>query len=196
MSARHSPQQECPAAEQGDEADEAKRIGASQLIPGVRRTIGGAMTTRRIVWLLLFAVPLAPAAPAPACVCYESHGLKADFADAAAVFAGQVVALQIAPDAAGGEQTIATFRVERRWKGPKDAEIRVRTCGTQEMICTCGNDFPLGAHFVVFALGTPLSTSSCQRTRRYNRVPGDLGLQWVGAEDLVRDLDQLAGTER
>jgi hypothetical protein len=26
------------AAEQGDEADEAKRIGASQLIPGVRAT--------------------------------------------------------------------------------------------------------------------------------------------------------------
>jgi hypothetical protein len=29
------------AVEQGDEADEAKHIGASQLIPGVRRTNGG-----------------------------------------------------------------------------------------------------------------------------------------------------------
>jgi hypothetical protein len=27
------------AVEQGDEADEAKRTGASQLIPGVRRTL-------------------------------------------------------------------------------------------------------------------------------------------------------------
>ena len=30
------------AAEQGDEADEAKRIGASQLIPGVRRLAMGS----------------------------------------------------------------------------------------------------------------------------------------------------------
>jgi hypothetical protein len=35
------------AAEQGDEADEAKHIGASQLIPGVRRTHVGAATEAR-----------------------------------------------------------------------------------------------------------------------------------------------------
>src|SRR3972149_1519286 len=33
-----APFREGAAAEQGDEADEAKHIGASQLIPGVRRT--------------------------------------------------------------------------------------------------------------------------------------------------------------
>ena len=44
----------CDAAEQGDEADEAKHIGASQLIPGVLRTIvgtrGGERVSNVVVW--------------------------------------------------------------------------------------------------------------------------------------------------
>ena len=155
-------------------------------------------TTRRIVCLTLSAMLLA-AGQAGACVCYESSGLEADFREAAAVFAGRVVALQTATTKSAGkveEEMVATLSVERRWKGPKNAEIRVRTCGTQEMLCTCGTDFQLGARFVVFAVGKPLSTSSCQRTRRYNRVPGEVGMQWLGAEELVQGLDALGSAGR
>lgn len=151
------------------------------------------MRATRIACLTLSAVLLASTRPAAACVCYESAGLQADYREATAVFAGQVVALQIVSTRVAGtveEQTVATLRVERRWKGPKDREIRVRTCGTQEMFCTCGTDFRLGAHFVVFAIGKPLATGSCQRTRRYDRVP-EAGLLWNGVEDLVRDLEAL-----
>jgi hypothetical protein len=168
---------------------------ASQLIRSVLRTNGGLMkATRATVVLPLMALLLAPGPTAQACVCSESSGLEADYREAEAVFAGKVVALQIATVEIAGqvdEQMVATLRVERRWKGPRGAEIRVRTCGTQEMLCTCGTDFELGAHFVVFAVGKPLSTGSCQRTRRYQRVPGEARFQWVGAEDLVRDLDAL-----
>ena len=90
------------------------------------------------------------------------------------------------------ENMEATFRVQRRWKGPKDALVRVRTCGTQEMLCTCGTDFRLGAHFAVFAVGHPLSTGSCQRTRGYTYIRDEASAQWLGAEDLIRDLDGLA----
>ena len=152
-----------------------------------------------IVSLTLLPVLLAPASPTGACVCYESAGLEADYREAAAVFAGKVVGLEVVTTTIAGhldEEMVATLRVERHWKGPKSAEIRVRTCGTQEMLCTCGTDFQLGARFVVFAVGKPLSTGSCQRTRRYQRVPEETGLQWLGAEDLVHTLDVLSGAAR
>jgi hypothetical protein len=173
---------------------------ASQLIPGVLRTQGVRMTTTRALPALAFLVLLlTPATRSDACVCYESSGLAADYREAGAVFAGKVVALHVASVKIAGhveEEMVATLGVERRWKGPRTAEIQVRTCGTQEMLCTCGTDFQLGARFVVFAMGKPLSTGSCQRTRRYQRVPGEADVQWVGAEDLVRDLDALEPTAR
>jgi hypothetical protein len=150
--------------------------------------------SRAIVVLPLLAHLILPGTPAQACVCDESPGLEADYREAAAVFAGRVVALHVVAAKSGGnsgEQMVATLVVERRWKGPNTREIQVRTCGTQEMLCTCGTDFELGGRFVIFAAGKPLSTDSCQRTRRYQRIPGDTKLQWVGAEDLVRDLDAL-----
>jgi hypothetical protein len=87
---------------------------------------------------------------------------------------------------------IATFRVERRWKGAPGKVVRVRTCGTQTSVCTCGTDFRLGASLVVFAVGNPLSTGSCQRTTEYHKVENEPDMKWLGAEELVRALDALA----
>jgi hypothetical protein len=137
------------------------------------------------------------AASALACVCYESEGLAADFREASAVFAGRVVALEIVTrkiDGRAEEETVATLEVLRRWKGSSDSKLRVRTCGTQTMICTCGTHFELGAYFVVFAQGEPLETGSCQRTRSYTPVPHEPEYEWLGAEDLVQQLDALVGT--
>jgi hypothetical protein len=149
------------------------------------------LVTYAVLTTLLVARPV----PAAACVCSESRGLEADYLEAAAVFAGKVVALEIAEVKVGdqvNEDMVATLRVERLWRGRKDTLLRVRTCGTQTMLRTCGTDFEVGAHFIVFALGTPLSTSSCQRTQRYTTAPGEPGLEWLGVEQLVRELDALS----
>jgi hypothetical protein len=149
---------------------------------------------QRFVALALLALLLSPASRAEACVCNDSGDLAADYREAAAVFAGRVVAFEVVTSKIAGreeEEMVATLEVERRWNGPKAGKIRVRTCGTQEMLCTCGTDFRLGARFIVFAVDAPLYTGSCQRTREYQRIRGDASLQWLGAEDLVRDLDAL-----
>lgn len=150
---------------------------------------------RRKVLLCCF-VAMAAAVPSHvnACVCEQSQGLAADVRAAEAVFAGTVVALDVVRDQVGAhnsEDMVATFKVKRRWKGPDKNILRVRTCGTQTMICTCGTDFRLGAHFVVFAVDKPLFTSSCQRTTEYQVVDYEPGMEWLGVEDLVRDLDAL-----
>ena len=158
-----------------------------------------SMTNPAAVAVFVAALFLLPLRSAHPCVCYESEGLAADFGEAKAVVAGKIVALEIATVTVGGtssEDMVATVRVERRWKGPKDALLRVRTCGTQETLCTCGTDFRVGGYFLIFAAGKPLATSSCQRTRSYSSVPDEAGAQWLGVEDLVRDLDALAHAGR
>ena len=75
---------------------------------------------------------------------------------------------------------VATLRVERRWKGPRTSLVRVRTCGTQAAVCTCGFDFQLGARYVVFASGSRLETTSCDRTRLA-----------LAADALIRELETL-----
>jgi hypothetical protein len=144
---------------------------------------------------LLLLLMTARVKGAYACVCYESAGLAADVAEAKAVFAGKVVALETVTATVAGHETenmVAVIRVTRRWKGPKDKVIRVQTCGTQDMICTCGTDFRLGGSYVVFGVGDPLGTGSCQRTQVYTPISSEPGMEWLGAEDLVRDLDALA----
>lgn len=145
------------------------------------------------------ALLLVPAAPLGACVCLEPRGLLEAYHEARAVFAGRVIALHVVGRRDADrldDEMVATFAVERRWKGPMTAQIRVRTCGTQELLCTCGIDFSLGARFVVFAVGEPSSTSRCERTRAYQRVAGDAKLRWIGVEDLVRELDAIAAPAR
>jgi hypothetical protein len=68
------------AAQQGDEADEAKRIGASQLIPGVRRTIARPTLLRRaaIVAMAALGVPL------------DAHRMLADDESDARVYASVI----------------------------------------------------------------------------------------------------------
>jgi hypothetical protein len=157
------------------------------------------MTKPAAVAIFVAAIFLLPLRSAHPCVCYESEGLAADFAEAKSVVAGKIIALEIATVTVEGhssEDMVATVRVERHWKGPKDTLLRVRTCGTQETLCTCGTDFRLGGHFLIFAAGTPLATSTCQRTRSYSSVPDEPSAQWLGVEDLIRDLDALANARR
>jgi hypothetical protein len=144
-------------------------------------------------------VVAAGARSSDACVCAKSEGLDADFRDADAVFVGRVTALEIRTPPGGDGQdanTVATFKVERRWKGPATERIRVATCGTQEIICTCGSDFLLGGRYIVFATGKVLSTGSCGRTQRLGfKIRGHPELDWAGVEDLVKQLDAIMAAQ-
>jgi hypothetical protein len=123
------------------------------------------------------------AADAFPCVCPESGDISAAYRQAAAVFVGRVISLEVAPSAArepGEDDMVATLQVERRWKGPRTSTLRVRTCGTQATVCTCGVDFQLGARYVVFASGKRLETTSCDLTRLA-----------LAADDLIREVEML-----
>jgi hypothetical protein len=106
-------------------------------------------------------------AAASACVCVDGGPLAEQYRSADAVFIGRIIALEIETVRVEGQEIhhmVATFRVERRWKGPKKSKLRVGTCGTQTENCTCGINFQLGGSYVVFAKGKPLKTGSCQPT--------------------------------
>ena len=108
---------------------------------------------------------------ASACLCAEQGSLADEYRQSRAVFVGRIVSIELATTSLNGdraENMIATFEIERRWKGPAVRRLRVQTCGTQMMICTCGADFQLGQRYVVFANGKRLETGSCSRTTIVN----------------------------
>ena len=125
------------------------------------------MLSFRLLILIVLA-SLAVATPnARACVCVEQGDVKDQYQAAKAVFVGRVIALQIEPvkfDGGESENTVATFKIVRRWKGPTKSTIRVLTCGTQHGWCSCGVDFRLGASYLVVATGGRLATGSCDLT--------------------------------
>ena len=89
--------------------------------------------------------------------------IEAGFRDARAVFVGQVVATRVVQSATDRSdvRTVATVRVERRWKGPRAKTLEVSACGGGDVVCTVSMDFTIGGRYVFFADGNPLSTSSC-----------------------------------
>jgi hypothetical protein len=120
--------------------------------------------------VFLLAMVLATIAPTSlhACVCPETGSIKDELQSSDAVFLGRVVALTIdtvSLEEGTFERMRATFKVQRRWKGPNRSRLDVWTCGDQVSFCTCGIEFKLGGEYVVFAAGRPLGSSSCNRTR-------------------------------
>lgn len=138
---------------------------------------------RRLMVLDGLCVLLTPAKELSACVCNERGTVAEEFRAAQVVFLGRVIALEVRSWVVAGsteEGTVATFAIERRWKGSPKRTIRIRTCGTQVMICTCGIDFRLGERYVVFAGGSPLETGECDATELA-----------AGASKLIGDIEQL-----
>jgi len=154
----------------------------------------------RLFLLCIFAL-LCAARPASACVCADLGSLSDEYHHSSAVFVGRIVSLEISSQVINGEKfenTIATFNVERRWKGPTVRRLRVQTCGTQALVCTCGFNFQLGQRYVVFADGRPLQTSSCNRTTDLLQLPQGEAAKIRAAgytlpgDDLIGALDAIA----
>jgi len=108
------------------------------------------MTRASSLGVVLVAIALVcmPAAVHAQCVVVDKP--EELFALSATIFLGRVVANE--PTGARGDHQIvdiATFQVERSWKGNPARQVRV------------GGDrlFELGKRYVVFASGKPLSTS-------------------------------------
>ena len=153
------------------------------------------------LYLFCFAAILFAARPASACTCADLGSLADEYHHSSAVFIGRIVSIEISSKIIKGEKIenmIATFAVERRWKGPTMRRLRVRTCGTQTMVCTCGFDFQLGQRYVVFADGKPLETSSCNRNAILTQLPKGEATKIRAAggvlpgDDLLKDLDAIA----
>ena len=101
--------------------------------------------------------------------CIEFDKPEELFARADAVFLGRVVATE--PTGAQGTHVLvetATLRVEKVWKGRADKEVRI------------GADAPfeVGTTYLVFAAGTPLTTTiPCRWTEPENRA--GTKLEWL-----------------
>lgn len=108
------------------------------------------------------------AAPhAVACVCADRGSDRDQVRAAEIVVLGRVVALELRSRLIEGERieyTVATIEVERRWKGPDQPTVEVKTCGDQVTICTCGVHFHLGGTFIVITENDN-QVSSCGLTR-------------------------------
>jgi general stress protein 26 len=104
--------------------------------------------------------------------CVEFDKPEDLFARADAVFLGRVVARE--PTGAQGTHVLvetATVRVEKVWKGSADREIRV----------SADAPFEVGTPYLVFAAGTPLTTTiACRWTEPENRARAKL--EWLARQ--------------
>ncbi|MEA2203725.1 MAG: hypothetical protein QOE77_501 [Blastocatellia bacterium] len=155
----------------------------------------------RFLILACIVATTCAARPVAACTCPDLGSLADEYHHSSAVFVGRIVSIEIYSEIIGGEKIehmIATFAVERRWKGPTLARLRVQTCGTQALVCTCGFNFQLGERYVVFAAGKPLKTSSCNRNVILPQLPRGEATKIRAAggvlpgDDLLKDLDAIA----
>lgn len=139
----------------------------------------------RLLALLAASSLSSPAAEARS--CSPALPIAEEYSASSVVMIGRVLAItsQVRewpePDVTGEPikvmVRVATFEVERRWKGPTDHTVVVETCEQ----CTMGNRFELGERWVVFAGGEPASTGTCGRTLESSDPRYAATVQWLDA---------------
>lgn len=92
------------------------------------------------------------------CAVFE---ISSGFRDARAVFVGEVLATRIVRLHNDDVRTIATVKVEQRWKGPTGKMLEVSACGGGDVVCTVSMEFKVGRRYLFFAESDPLFTSDC-----------------------------------
>lgn len=101
-----------------------------------------------------------------------------ELGDSAAVFAGEVVGIEVQDRGEGqvfssADPVAVTFRVSKVWKGPAFETLVVITARNG---ASCGYTFNVGQEYLVYTRGrqTLLETSICSRTQVYARYGEDI----------------------
>jgi hypothetical protein len=132
--------------------------------------------SRFAFFILLVALLLAGRAePVAACTCAINPSPAAEFDQAAAVFAGRVVRIDLreGPGAPPYSPVRVILEVETVWKGPLRSTIEVFTAVDEG---ACGFNFNVGWRYLVYARasGDALQASSCTRTAVLSHAGEDL----------------------
>lgn len=107
-----------------------------------------------------------------ACSCIPPPPVATAVGESSAVFAGTIVALT--PPSLPTSDIVATFSVERVWKGPTNlTQIEIRTPASS---AACGLSFAPGAKWLIYANETQdgLSAILCSRSTLYGNAQADL----------------------
>jgi len=136
---------------------------------------------RKLVWMLLVLV-LADAGSAYACSCFE-QSLPEDVHDAAAIFTGKVVKLEVVAVKDGISHIEATVKRGRTFKGDVPETVVFKTT---DGCCYCDPWFDISRTYLFFAYRAQgeLRTSTCTRTKLIDK-----------AKDELQYLEQMVGQE-
>lgn len=123
---------------------------------------------------------LAAAPPASACSCIQPGPPEVEMESSDAVFVGQVLAVEAAPQEGELKSFLVwnqvTFLLERVWKGLPEAETAVVRTAAES--AACGYEFEVGETYLVYAYaaeeGGELTTNLCTRNAPRERAGEDL----------------------
>jgi hypothetical protein len=107
-----------------------------------------------------------------------------------AVFVGRASSQRVVTGKSAADwKTETTFDVEQSWKGSAEKRhIQIQTCGgtVGDSSVTCGESFSftIGERYLVFAAGQPLTTNTCEPTRRVSDAHDVL--TWLSARTSKR----------
>lgn len=124
------------------------------------------------VFIATALLGLSQAKDAYACSCVPPPPVATAVGESSAVFAGTIVALT--PPSLPTSEMVATFSVERVWKGPTNqTEIEIRTPASS---AACGLSFEPGGKWLIYANETEdgLSAILCSRSTLYGAAQADL----------------------
>jgi hypothetical protein len=102
-----------------------------------------------------------------------------------AVFVGKVTNQRaVEKGSLNGVKTETTFEIKQLWKGaPERGQFQLRTCGgvigDKSFLCGESFQFHVGEEYLVFAQGQPLTTNTCQPTRKLSDATEQL--RWLAA---------------
>ena len=145
------------------------------------------MHTRWIRWTLMLSVVIGIGItlwprPCYACSCIPQRPVQEALQDAAAVFSGRVVAVNVDGMAGGFKVTVAVSTV---WKGPQYQQITLSTNGGS---ASCGYEFTVGREYLIFAHDDGVeqfATSSCSNTKMLTAAAEDLAALGPGAAPTI-----------
>jgi hypothetical protein len=147
----------------------------------------------RVDWFVYLLIGLAVGfgftGKAYACSCQEGPRDK-DFEASAAVFEGQVIALDPGVNAVGhpGQIRRVDLKVVRTWKGANTEQVAVFTpiSGSE-----CGYAFQVGKSYLIYAIEvkeSQLAVSACGRTREISKAGSDIDAMGMGSVPVKAEL--------